>query len=79
DLDRVVEETHGTHWIPGERFLAADEGEETPTARPEVLQQRLDKALVEADRMRARAQRAERKLRWFTPGLGRRVLRRIAR
>ncbi|MFE9279792.1 glycosyltransferase [Nocardiopsis alba] len=79
DLDRVVEETHGTHWIPGERFLAVDEGEETPTARPEVLQQRLDKALVEADRMRARAQRAERKLRWFTPGLGRRVLRRIAR
>ncbi|MFC9938858.1 glycosyltransferase [Nocardiopsis alba] len=79
DLDRVVEETHGTHWIPGERFLAADEGEETPTVRPEVLQQRLDKALVEADRMRARAQRAERKLRWFTPGLGRRVLRRIAR
>ncbi|MYR34205.1 glycosyltransferase [Nocardiopsis alba] len=79
DLDRVVEETHGTHWIPGERFLAADEGEEPPTARPEVLQQRLDKALVEADRMRARAQRAERKLRWFTPGLGRRVLRRIAR
>ncbi|MFE1101576.1 glycosyltransferase [Nocardiopsis alba] len=79
DLDRVVEETHGTHWIPGERFLVADEGEETPTVRPEVLQQRLDKALVEADRMRARAQRAERKLRWFTPGLGRRVLRRIAR
>ncbi|MFB8763385.1 glycosyltransferase [Nocardiopsis alba] len=79
DLDRVVEETHGTHWIPGERFLAADEGEETPTVRPEVLRQRLDKALVEADRMRARAQRAERKLRWFTPGLGRRVLRRIAR
>ncbi|MFJ6021633.1 glycosyltransferase [Nocardiopsis alba] len=79
DLDRVVEETHGTHWIPGERFLAADEGEEPPTARPEVLQQRLDKALVEADRMRARAQRAERKLRWFTPGLGRRVLRRLAR
>ncbi|MFE1391990.1 glycosyltransferase [Nocardiopsis alba] len=79
DLDRVVEETHGTHWIPGERFLAADEGEESPTVRPEVLQQRLDKALVEADRMRARAQRAERKLRWFTPGLGRRVLRRIAR
>ncbi|MEC3892442.1 glycosyltransferase [Nocardiopsis sp. LDBS1602] len=79
DLDRVVEETHGTHWIPGERFLAVDEGEEPPTARPEVLQQRLDKALVEADRMRARAQRAERKLRWFTPGLGRRVLRRIAR
>nr|WP_307851111.1 glycosyltransferase [Nocardiopsis sp. MG754419] len=79
DLDRVVEQTHGTHWMPGERFVATGEVEDETAPRPEVLQQRLDKALTEADRMRARARRAERKLRWFTPGLGRRVLRRIAR
>ena len=80
ELDRVVEQTHGTHWMPGEGFVTAPEGgEEASPVHPEVLQRRLDKALTEIDRMRARAQRAERKLRWFTPGLGRRVLRRIAR
>ncbi|GHC97273.1 hypothetical protein GCM10007079_50650 [Nocardiopsis terrae] len=79
DLDRVVEETHGTHWIPGERFVTDPEAESAPPEKPEVLQKRLDRALAEADRLRARAQRAERKLRWFTPGLTRRVLRRLAR
>nr|WP_235006575.1 glycosyltransferase family A protein [Nocardiopsis sp. JB363] len=80
ELDQVIEQTHGTHWMPGERFIAVEEEvEETSQPSAEVLQQRLDKALVDADRQRARAKRAERKLRWFTPGLGQRLLRRIAR
>ncbi len=79
DLDRVVEETQGTHWIPAERFVPAPEAEAGAQHTPAVLQNRLDKALAEADRLRARAERAERKLRWFTPGLTRRVLRRLAR
>ncbi|WP_460755330.1 glycosyltransferase family 2 protein [Nocardiopsis oceani] len=80
-LDRVVEETQGTHWIPGERFVAAAKTEpgNKPGTTPEVLEKRLERALVEADRLRARAERAERKLRWFTPGLARRVLRKLAR
>ncbi|MBQ1082916.1 MULTISPECIES: glycosyltransferase family 2 protein [unclassified Nocardiopsis] len=79
DLDRVVELTHGTHWIPGEGFVVCPGAEDTPKERPEVIQRRLDRALAEADRLRARAERAERKLRWFTPGLTRRVLRKLAR
>ena len=80
DLDRVVEQTHGTHWIPGERFVTAvEEGDQDAKISQEALQRKLDRALAEAGRWRARAQRAERKLRWFTPGLGRRVLRRIVR
>ncbi|WP_017590921.1 glycosyltransferase family 2 protein, partial [Nocardiopsis ganjiahuensis] len=79
DLDRVVEETQGTHWIPAEKFVSDPEAEPAPTDKPEVLQKRLDRALAEADRLRARAERAERKLRWFTPGLTRRVLRKLAR
>ncbi|QRN79241.1 MAG: glycosyltransferase family 2 protein, partial [Nocardiopsis sp. BM-2018] len=79
ELDRVVEETAGTHWIPGEAFVKGAEEEPEAKTKPEVLQKRLDKALAEADRLRARAERAERKLRWFTPGLARRVLRKLAR
>ncbi|GAA1460757.1 glycosyltransferase [Nocardiopsis exhalans] len=79
ELDRVVEETAGTHWIPAEAFVKGAEEESEVKTKPEVLRKRLDKALAEADRLRARAQRAERKLRWFTPGLARRVLRRLAR
>ena len=80
ELDQAIEQTHGTHWMPGEGFIAVEEEtEETSQPSVEVLQQRLDKALVDADRQRARAKRAERKLRWFTPGLGQRLLRRIAR
>ncbi|MEU3016668.1 glycosyltransferase family A protein [Nocardiopsis sp. NPDC007018] len=79
DLDRVVELTCGTHWIPGEPFVVDPGAEEVSEDRPEVVRNRLDRALAEADRLRARAERAERKLRWFTPGLTRRVLRRLAR
>ena len=81
ELDQTIEQTHGTHWMPGERFVAVAEEETEEASQPsaEVLKQRLEKALVDADRQRARAQRAERKLRWFTPGLGQRLLRRIAR
>ncbi|WP_431872449.1 glycosyltransferase [Nocardiopsis eucommiae] len=80
DLDRVVERTHGTHWIPAEGFVVdAESAGAEPTDSPEVIQKRLDRALAEADRLRARAERAERKLRWFTPGLTRRVLRKLAR
>ena len=74
DLDRVVEEIHGTHWMPGEEFV--DE-EEPASENPAVLRRKLDEALAETERLRARAQRAERKLRWFAPGLVRRVRRRL--
>ncbi|MCY9782607.1 glycosyltransferase [Nocardiopsis sp. EMB25] len=77
DLDRVVEEVHGTHWMPGEEFVVA-EGDAQPVS-PAKLRKDLDRALAEADRLRARAKRAERKLRWFTPGLTGRVLRKLAR
>lgn len=74
DLDRVVEEVHGIHWMPGEG-LVTEEGQ-TPE-NPAVLRRELDRALAETERLRARARRAERKLRWFAPGLVRRVRRRL--
>lgn len=72
ELDRVVEEVHGTHWVPGTDFVIVGEGGETEPKSPEALRRKLDRALAEVERMRARAKRAERKLRWFTPGLTRR-------
>ncbi|WP_285733660.1 glycosyltransferase family 2 protein [Nocardiopsis sp. ATB16-24] len=77
ELDRGVEEVYGTHWTPGEDYVVVEERGEPES--PETLRRRLAHALAEAERMRARARRAERKLRWFTPGLGRRVLRKLAR
>ncbi|WP_116247913.1 glycosyltransferase family 2 protein [Nocardiopsis sp. FIRDI 009] len=78
ELDLLVEEVHGTHWTPGEEFVTAGD-DTTEPASPAKLRKELDRALAEVERLRARARRAERKLRWFTPGLGRRILRRIAR
>ncbi|MFE1166968.1 glycosyltransferase [Nocardiopsis sp. NPDC058789] len=92
DLDRLVEEVHGIHWMPATDLVhATDEEEarlEAPSAvRPEEdteqdvarLLAELEQARARSDRMRRRAERAERKLRWFTPGLVRRALRRVAR
>ena len=89
ELDRVVEEVFGIHWIPatgivtslgpGEAELEGTPSTDAPEESVAQLRARLEKATAQGDRMRLRAERAERKLRWFTPGLGRRVLRRIAR
>ena len=89
DLDRVVEEVFGIHWTPATGLVVSMGPEEvelekaTSTEGPresvEQLRARLEKATARGDRMRRRAERAERKLRWFTPGLARRVLRRLAR
>ncbi|MDE3719989.1 glycosyltransferase family A protein [Nocardiopsis sp. N85] len=82
ELDRTVEEIHGAHWMSGEVVTVPEPEEGAPARKdesPEALRRKLDQALAEVERMRARARRAERKLRWFTPGLGRRVLRKIVR
>jgi glycosyltransferase involved in cell wall biosynthesis len=79
ELDRRVEEVYGTHWVPGTDFVFPEEGERTKPENPETLRRKLDQALAEVERLRARARRAERKLRWFTPGLTRRALRKLAR
>ncbi|KOX24156.1 glycosyltransferase family 2 protein [Nocardiopsis sp. NRRL B-16309] len=79
-LDRAVDEVYGTYWMPGNDCVVQAEAEESAeTKSPQALRRELDRALAEVERMRGRAKRAERKLRWFTPGLARRVLRRIAR
>ncbi|SHI80602.1 Glycosyl transferase family 2 [Nocardiopsis flavescens] len=93
DLDRVVEETGGLHWTTANRFTEVPEGaggtwgterrepaaEDVHEQTPVELRAELRRARREIDRLRRRAERTERKLRWFTPGLGRRLLRRIAR
>ncbi|MBQ1082914.1 MULTISPECIES: glycosyltransferase family 2 protein [unclassified Nocardiopsis] len=92
DLDRLVEEVHGIHWMPATDLVLATDDEEArlespAAARQEeadpqdvaLLQAELEQTRARADRMRRRAERAERKLRWFTPGLVRRALRRMVR
>ncbi|WP_017569883.1 glycosyltransferase family 2 protein [Nocardiopsis halotolerans] len=79
ELDRGVEEVYGTHWMPGTDFVTSAEEARNKPEDPEELRRKLDRALAEVERMRARAKRAERKLRWFTPGLTRKVLRKLAR
>jgi hypothetical protein len=96
ELDRVVEEVHGIHWMPATDLVHATGHEEdrleataTKAAGPggaeegsteaARLRTELEQARARGDRLRRRAERAERKLRWFTPGLVRRVLRRIVR
>lgn len=79
ELDRGVEEVCGTHWMPGTDLVTADGDEQAEPEDVDALRRKLERALVDADRMRARAKRAERKLRWFTPGLTRRALRKLAR
>ncbi|MBB6122290.1 hypothetical protein FHS13_004279, partial [Nocardiopsis algeriensis] len=77
DLDRAVEEVYGTHWMPGGALVPA-EGEGKGES-PEALRRKLDQARTEVERLRARARRAERKLRWFTPGVTRRIARKFVR
>ncbi|MFE9242341.1 glycosyltransferase [Nocardiopsis sp. NPDC006938] len=92
ELDRLVEEVHGIHWMPATDLVRASDEEEArleaPAAAPPEeadapdvarLRADLEQARARSDRMRRRAERAERKLRWFTPGLVRRALRRVAR
>src|SRR5690625_1214118 len=45
----------------------------------EELRRELERAQAETERLRARAVRAERKLRWSTPGLGEWLLRKVVR
>ncbi|CAL9416828.1 hypothetical protein SUDANB121_01787 [Nocardiopsis dassonvillei] len=92
-LDRVVEETGGIQWTSANRFVQVPEeaeatwgvqrgepvAESGPEPTPVELRAELRRARREIDRLRRRAERTERKLRWFTPGLGRRLLRRVAR
>ncbi|GAB3707600.1 hypothetical protein GCM10028793_40120 [Nocardiopsis oceani] len=84
DLDRLVEELFGLHWAPATGVIeepaelsGTPEGEATESVAQ--LRAQLEQATARGDRMRRRAERAERKLRWFTPGLVRRALRRLAR
>ncbi|MGW8433688.1 glycosyltransferase [Nocardiopsis sp. NPDC055879] len=89
DLDHLVEEVFGIHWTPATGVIAslgpeeAELEEKAPTGREsesvERLRAKLRQATDRGDRMRRRAERAERKLRWFTPSLVRRALSRIAR
>ncbi|MGW8527796.1 glycosyltransferase [Nocardiopsis sp. NPDC055824] len=83
ELDQLVEELFGVQWASAQAFVVADGAgpadEERAEDSAEALRHQLNQARAEAQRLRRRAERAERKLRWFTPGLGRRILRRIAR
>ena len=83
ELDQLVEELFGIQWSSAQAFLVAPEAEpvveELSEDSPESLRHQLHQVKVEAQRLRRRAERAERKLRWFTPDLGRRILRRFAR
>ncbi|WP_307851110.1 glycosyltransferase [Nocardiopsis sp. MG754419] len=89
ELDRLVEEVFGIHWTPATGIVASLGPEEAELEgrtgvngqeeSVERLRSRLEQATARSDRMRRRAERAERKLRWFTPSLARRVLRRFAR
>ncbi|WP_017587588.1 glycosyltransferase family 2 protein, partial [Nocardiopsis ganjiahuensis] len=96
DLDRVVEDVHGVHWMPATDIIRAAGPEEAQLEAPasaktgtgtteetseEVshLRAELERSRARGDRLRRRAERAERKLRWFTPGLVRRALRRLVR
>ncbi|CAL9416879.1 hypothetical protein SUDANB121_01789 [Nocardiopsis dassonvillei] len=82
EADRLVEELYGVHWLSGEAFTVPEPEPGAPVKKnesPEALLRKLEWAQAEIERQRARARRAERKLRWFTPGLGRRVLRKIVR
>ncbi|MFY7068493.1 glycosyltransferase family 2 protein [Nocardiopsis changdeensis] len=81
-VDRAVEELYGAHWLSGEAFTVPEPEPGAPARRnesPEALRRKLEQAQAEVEKLRARARRAERKLRWFTPGVGRRVLRKIVR
>ena len=84
DLDRLVEELFGLRWAPAtgiieepQEISGTPEGEGAESVAQ--LRAMLEQATARGDRMRRRAERAERKLRWFTPGLVRRALRRLAR
>ncbi|GHC97263.1 hypothetical protein GCM10007079_50630 [Nocardiopsis terrae] len=80
DLDRVVEELFGLHWASATGIVAGpEEDQEANSESVEQLRAQLAQAQARGDRMRRRAERAERKLRWFTPDLFRRALRRLAR
>ncbi|MFD3689001.1 glycosyltransferase family 2 protein, partial [Nocardiopsis sp. NPDC058631] len=79
DLDRVVEDVHTTHWMPGESFVARDAGEEAETVDADALRRKLAEARAEVERQTARAMRAERKLRWFRPGVAGRAVRKLVR
>jgi uncharacterized protein (UPF0261 family) len=63
---------------PGQAFWDPEADEAGPDGVTE-LRRALERATARADRMRRRAELAERKLRWFTPHQFRRVLRRLAR
>lgn len=73
ELDDVVEEVYGSQWRAADGVVDAAGAQEAPAD----WEARLREAQEEAARQRARADRAERKLRWFTPGLARRMLRRF--
>ncbi|MDA8368571.1 MAG: hypothetical protein M0026_01700 [Nocardiopsaceae bacterium] len=66
DLDRMVEEVYGVHWVSAAGILAGG-GEAVPEP-PKDWQDRLRRAEQEAARERARADRLERRLRWRAPG-----------
>ncbi|WP_285733689.1 glycosyltransferase family 2 protein [Nocardiopsis sp. ATB16-24] len=79
ELDRLVELVCGVQWTGGDGIFDVP-GEEIGAAEgSERLLRRLRRAEGEARRLRRRAELAERKLRWFTPDLVRRVLRKVAR
>ncbi|WP_221443214.1 glycosyltransferase family 2 protein, partial [Nocardiopsis algeriensis] len=94
DLDRVVEAVSGIRWASAQDIVDVPEGADTTWSAvragavrrragadlsPAELRRELARAQAEVARLKHKVERTERKLRWFTPGLTRRVLRRIAR
>lgn len=78
DIDRVVDEVYGVHWMDWAGIVVDDPAHDEP-AVPRDWQAELRKAQLEAKRQRARADKLERKLRWLrrlrTPEIWRRIFR----
>ncbi|MGW5879281.1 glycosyltransferase [Nocardiopsis terrae] len=75
DLETVVDQVFGVHWIDGESVLFTPEEEvEEPPRDWRVL---LERAQARAESHRARAERLEGRFRWLTRGRTGRLLRRM--
>jgi GT2 family glycosyltransferase len=79
DLDAVVDDLFGVHWIDGENLLFAAERseDEPPDEPPDDWSARLAAARAGARAYKERAERLKRRFRWLTGSRGGRLLCRI--